>query len=363
MNNSLLICGGSGLLGSSFIKILHKKFDIIHATYLNKKIDNNLNINYHKINFLSEIEIKKLLLKIKPFIVINCVGLADVDYCQNNPKKAHKLNFITLKNLSNLLDPKTKLIHISTDQLFSDKKKSHLESSKTKPINTYAKTKLLADKYLLKNRKNSLIIRTNFYGHSSDHKESYSEKIYSSLKKNENLYLSDEIYFNPVNTIDLVNLTYKILKKNVSGIFNISSDVPISKYKFGKLISKRFNLDEKLIKKISNVDKSKTKRPLNMVLSNSKIKKYLKLKSIKMKFYDFIPDRFLNDGRHFIFDDDKNSVLDALNSGQLTQGNLISKFESIICKYTGAKYAVAVSSCTAGLHLSCTALGIKKMTM
>ena len=40
-----------------------------------------------------------------------------------------------------------------------------------------------ADKYLLKNRKNSLIIRTNFYGHSSDHKESYSEKIYSSLKK------------------------------------------------------------------------------------------------------------------------------------------------------------------------------------
>ena len=56
----------------------------------------------------------------------------------------------------------------------------------------------------------------------------------------------------------------------------------------------------------------------------------------------------------------KIPVLDALNSGQLTQGNLISKFESIICKYTGAKYAVAVSSCTAGLHLSCTALGIKK---
>lgn len=360
MNNSLLICGGSGLLGSSFVKKLHKKFDIVHATYLNKKIDNKLNIYYHKINFLSEIEIKKLLVKIKPSIVINCVGLADVDYCQNNPKKAHKLNFITLKNLSNLLDPKTKLIHISTDQLFSDKKKFHSESSETKPINTYAKTKLLADKYLLKNRKSSLIIRTNFYGHSSDHKESYSEKIYSSLKKNENLYLSDEIYFNPVNTIDLVNLTYKILKKNASGIFNISSDTPISKYKFGKLISKKFNLDEKLIKKISNVNKSKTKRPLNMVLSNSKIKKYLKLKSIKMKFYDFIPDRFLNYGRHFIFDDDKNSVLDALNSGQLTQGNLISKFESIICKYTGAKYAVAVSSCTAGLHLSCTALGIKK---
>ena len=57
-----------------------------------------------------------------------------------------------------------------------------------------------------------------------------------------------------------------------------------------------------------------------MVLSNSK-KKYLKIKSIKMNFSSFIPDRFLNYGRHFIFDDDKTSVLNALNSGQLTQGN------------------------------------------
>ena len=360
MNNSLLICGGSGLLGSSFIKILHKKFDFVHASYLNKKIDNKLNISYHKINFLSVTEIKKLLKKINPSVVINCIGLADVDFCENNPKSAHKLNFITLKNLSNLLDEKSKLIHISTDQLFSDNRISHTELSKTNPINTYAKTKLAADQFLIKNRKNFLIIRTNFFGHSSNFKESYSEKICSNLKKNQNFYLSDNIHFNPVNIKDLVDLTYKILKKNASGIFNISSDISISKYEFGKLIAKKFNLNQELIKKVTNVKKPKTKRPLNMVLSNSKIKKYLKIKSIKMNFSSFIPDRFLNYGRHFIFDDDKTSVLNALNSGQLTQGNLISKFENIICKYTGAKYAVAVSSCTAGLHLSCTALGINK---
>ena len=86
MNNSLLICGGSGLLGSSFIKILHKKFDFVHASYLNKKIDNKLNISYHKINFLSVTEITKLLKKINPSVVINCIGLADVDFCENYPK-------------------------------------------------------------------------------------------------------------------------------------------------------------------------------------------------------------------------------------------------------------------------------------
>ena len=35
-------------------------------------------------------------------------------------------------------------------------------------------------------------------------------------------------------------------------------------------------------------------------------------------------------------------------------------FEKRFQKYTGSKYAVTVSSCTAALHLSCLALGLKK---
>ena len=35
-------------------------------------------------------------------------------------------------------------------------------------------------------------------------------------------------------------------------------------------------------------------------------------------------------------------------------------FEKEFCKFTGAKYAVSLSSCTAGLHLSCLASNFKK---
>ena len=79
------------------------------------------------------------------------------------------------------------------------------------------------------------------------------------FKKNRNFYLSDNIHFNPVNIKDLVDLTYKILKKNASGIFNISSDISISKYEFGKLIAKKFNLNQELIKKVTNVKNPKQK--------------------------------------------------------------------------------------------------------
>ena len=57
---------------------------------------------------------------------------------------------------------------------------------------------------------------------------------------------------------------------------------------------------------------------------------------------------------------DKNAVLNALNSRLLTDGPKLHKFESVFAKFTGAKFAVGVSNGTAALHLSLKALGIGK---
>ena len=53
-------------------------------------------------------------------------------------------------------------------------------------------------------------------------------------------------------------------------------------------------------------------------------------------------------------------VENILKSGWLTHGKYTSMFEKEFCKFTGAKYAVSLSSCTAGLHLSCLASNFKK---
>lgn len=63
-------------------------------------------------------------------------------------------------------------------------------------------------------------------------------------------------------------------------------------------------------------------------------------------------------GKQLLDDIDVQSVTDALNSDFLTTGPAVSAFESAICDYTNAKYCVAVSSATAGLHLAMLALGI-----
>ena len=57
---------------------------------------------------------------------------------------------------------------------------------------------------------------------------------------------------------------------------------------------------------------------------------------------------------------DLNDVISILKSGWLTHGKYSEEFEKIFINYTKSKYATVLSSCTAGLHLACLALGVGK---
>lgn len=63
-------------------------------------------------------------------------------------------------------------------------------------------------------------------------------------------------------------------------------------------------------------------------------------------------------GKHYIDDDDIQAVVNVLKSGALTQGPAVEAFEQAVADYVGAKYAVAVSSGTAALHLAAMAAGV-----
>ncbi len=61
-----------------------------------------------------------------------------------------------------------------------------------------------------------------------------------------------------------------------------------------------------------------------------------------------------------IGDDEINEVVDSLKSGWITTGPKVKRFEDDFKAYVGAKYAVPLSSATAGLHLTLLALRLKE---
>lgn len=63
-------------------------------------------------------------------------------------------------------------------------------------------------------------------------------------------------------------------------------------------------------------------------------------------------------GKPIITDDERNAVLKVLEGTTLTHGPLVREFEAAFARFTGARQAVALSSCTAALHLAYFYLGI-----
>jgi len=69
-------------------------------------------------------------------------------------------------------------------------------------------------------------------------------------------------------------------------------------------------------------------------------------------------NQFIPYGRQDISQADIDAVVEVLRSDWITQGPAIERFEKSVAEYCGAKYAVAVSSATAGLHIACLAAGL-----
>ena len=69
-------------------------------------------------------------------------------------------------------------------------------------------------------------------------------------------------------------------------------------------------------------------------------------------------DEFLVFGAPLIEEAEINEVVDSLRSGWIGTGPIVARFEEMFRQYIGCEYAVAVNSCTAGLHLSMLVAGV-----
>ena len=271
----IFITGGFGLLGMNWAIQARHEYDVFCGFHKNNvKLNNIKNI---KINFDMIDEIVNFIQVNKIDIVINTIALASIEECEIYPEKAINLNVNIAKNIASACEVcNVKLVHISTDHLFSGSLSYYDEQSKTEPLNIYAKTKLQSEIKVLAEHSNSIIVRTNFFCWGTPYKSSFSDFVIDSLRESKSINCFDDVFYTPIISSELVKIVHKLIESEARGIFNVASDERISKYKFSLLIAECFNLDVGLINSCSIESSNNTvKRPLDMSLSNNKTTQFL----------------------------------------------------------------------------------------
>ena len=267
----ILIFGSTGLLGNTLKLFLNQKK--IYPFFVSRNKSNNR--NYYFKNFKNLKKIEKLIIKVKPQYIINCIGVTHHHKSYKNKKITKLINSFFPKFLSELcLKNKIFFLHISTDCVFSGKKGNYSEESKKNPTGLYGITKSKGE---VKNIYSSTI-RTSFIG---PEKNGNNQLLNWFLSQKNGVSGFDKAFFSGLTSLELSKIIYfYFLKKNnlYNQILNVGGP-KISKYKLLILFSKIFK------KKISiNKDTSfKIDRSLNTnkFKSLSKYKKKTWLKMIK----------------------------------------------------------------------------------
>ena len=260
-NFEFLIIGSNGLLGSRVVKILKKKkVNFLSIARKNSNFDLNLK-NFKNLN--------KFFLKNRFKIVINCAGKIDINYCENKFNDALIINCMLVKFLSQMSKKfNFKLVQISTDHVYKGKKLTlNTEKSKIFAINKYAKTKILAERYL-KNLKKFLIIRTNFTGKKNN---TFIDWLIKSIKGKKLINLFNDMYTSTLDAQTCAEIIIELATLKSKGIYNVGTRNMISKEQFAIYVSKI--LKTKIKYKSVSCDIQQVPRGKNLGLNVKKIEK------------------------------------------------------------------------------------------
>lgn len=233
MKKNIVVLGSQGMAGHIMAEVLdatneYKIFGV--ARQAGKYVDKILDITDFK-------TLEQYLEDVKPTYVVNCIG-ALVSQSKNDVHSAILLNSYLpnfLSQLGNKLN--YKLIHISTDCVFSGKNGGYTEHSYRDGDDNYARTKALGE---VVNDKD-LTIRTSIIG--SEIKSNGTGLLDWFFKQDGTINGYTQAYWSGVTTLELAKATVEFLKQDITGLYQLCPKEKISKYELLKLFAKVWDKD------------------------------------------------------------------------------------------------------------------------
>jgi len=224
----VLILGATGLIGHQVYLRLKASSDYdIFSMAQQRKIDDETIL----IDARDEHQLERKICDIQPDVIINCMGIL-ISEANENPEHAIFLNAYLphrLKNIANSLN--AKLVHISTDCVFSGKKGSYLETDLKDADDTYGRAKALGEVIDAPH----LTLRTSVVGPEIKEGE---ELFHWFLRQEGTIKGFTKSLWSGVTTLELAKAVEWAIENDIRGLYHVTNGKPINKYDLLKLFKK-----------------------------------------------------------------------------------------------------------------------------
>ena len=181
---------------------------------------------------------------IKPELVAHCAALTDVDECARNPEFAYRVNVLGTENVVNACEScGTDLIYISTNEVFAgDRVDGYEEWMPLGPVNTYGRTKAIAETYVRNFSSRFSIVRTAWlYAPGGSN---FIHAILQNAKTQGEIRVVVDEVANPTYVMDLAEAIGKLIEKDHPGIYHFTNSGSCSRWAFAGEILRLAGLDQ-----------------------------------------------------------------------------------------------------------------------
>jgi dTDP-4-dehydrorhamnose reductase len=234
----VLVLGASGMLGSAMIRVLSEKedwevFGTVRSSgavrFFSPRIAERLIAD---VDVENHDTLVKLFSQVQPDVVVNCIGLVKQLADANDPLLAIPINSLLPHRLARLCGLiGARLVHISTDCVFSGKKGGYRESDPSDAEDLYGKSKFLGEV----DYPHAITLRTSIIGHELQGARSLIGWFLSQKRQCKGYV---KAIYSGLPTVALAQLVRDVIipRADLSGLYHVAAE-PIPKYDLLRLVA------------------------------------------------------------------------------------------------------------------------------
>ena len=237
----VMVLGITGMLGNAMFRVLFEKSTLaVYGTARSESSKRYFADNLHSqivvgVDVENNDSLVKAFAAIRPDVVVNCVGLVKQLADANDPLQAVPINTLLPHRLAALCQATSaRLVHISTDCVFSGSKGNYLETDFPDAYDLYGRSKLLGEV----DYPHAITLRTSIIGHElSGHRS----LVNWFLAQQDSVKGFTRAIFSGLPTVELATIVRDVVlpRPELHGLYHLASK-PINKFDLLKLVAKAY---------------------------------------------------------------------------------------------------------------------------
>jgi dTDP-4-dehydrorhamnose reductase len=275
----LAITGGGGFVAGSVIQQTPADWEV-HAISGKEPLTRRPGLVWHIVDLKQPADVRATFEAIEPDVVIHAAAIGDIDFCENHPDVARVMNLELSQSVAeSCVRGKSRLIYLSTDNVFDGTRGNYAEEDRPAPINEYARTKTASEAVVVEGVADAVIARValvmgfGLLGRGS----SFLERTVPMFREGRTIYVPPEEIRTPIDVVTLGRALLELAAGDFRGVVHLAGSEALDRVSLTRRLAERLGFSpDVVVPRSSAAITGRAPRPRDVSLNNAQSRTLLK---------------------------------------------------------------------------------------